>query len=191
MHNARVSALVFAALVIPCGSTAQQMPAPAGKTFTLSGEMLEGYKNVQRSLAEAAEKMPDEHYGFRPTAEIKPFGQLVAHVALAQFGSCSTLKGEPNPRKDEKEDATRTRAEAIALLKASAGYCDPLVSALTDKTMSDLTKMGENQIAKGLFPAILIAHGMEMYGTMAVYLRLKGIVPPTTERQNQQMKKSQ
>jgi hypothetical protein len=47
---------------------------------------------VQRSLAEAAEKMPDEHYGFRPTAEIKPFGQLVAHVALAQFGSCSTWR---------------------------------------------------------------------------------------------------
>jgi hypothetical protein len=57
--------------------------------------------------------------------------------------------------------------------------------------MGELTKVGENQAAKGLLPASLLAHGMEMYGTMAVYLRLKGIVPPSTERQNQQMKKSQ
>jgi hypothetical protein len=104
------------------------------------------------------------------------------------------LKGEPNPHKDEKEEASRTRTEAIALLKASAAYCDPLVSALTDATMSELTKIGpnqENKAAKGLLAPSLLAHGMEMYGTMAVYLRLKGIVPPTTERQNQQMKKSQ
>jgi hypothetical protein len=57
-------------------------------------------------------------------------------------------------------------------------------------------KFGKDQVAKGLLPASLVAHGTEMYGTMAVYLRLKGIVPPSTERQNQmkkdqQMKKSQ
>lgn len=65
------------------------------------------------------------------------------------------------------------------------------MSALTDTTMSELTKAGQNQVAKGLLPASLITHGMEMYGTMAVYLRLKGIVPPTTERQNQMKKNNQ
>jgi uncharacterized damage-inducible protein DinB len=189
MHNAWVSALVF--VMFASASAAQQGTAPAGQTFTLSGEMLRGYQNVQRDLAETAEKMPEEHYGFRPTPEIKPFGQLVAHVALAQFRTCAMLKGEANPRSEEKEDAKRTRQETIALLKASAAYCDPLVSALTDTAMTELTKVRQNEVAKGLIPASLITHGMEMYGTMAVYLRLKGIVPPTTERQNQQMKKSQ
>jgi uncharacterized damage-inducible protein DinB len=147
---------------------------------------------VQRNLTEAAEKMPEEHYGFKPTPEIKPFGQLIAHVALAQFGTCSRIKGEANPRKDEKEETARTKAEAITLLKASAAYCDPVVNALTETAMSELTKIGENnQAAKGLLPVSLIAHGSEMYGTMAVYLRLKGIVPPSTERQTQQMKKSE
>jgi hypothetical protein len=56
--------------------------------------------------------------------------------------------------------------------------------------MIELTKIDQLQVAKGLIPIELVAHGMEMYGTMAVYLRLKGIVPPTTARQNQQMKKS-
>jgi len=185
MPNPGTSALVFALFVTPSAMSAQQTPAPAGQTVTFSGEMLRGYQFTQRNLAEAAEKMPDEHYGFRPTPDIKPFGQLVAHVALAQFGTCAMLKGEPNPRKDEKEDAIRTKTEAIALLKASAGYCDPPVSALTDTTMTELATMGPNQVAKGLLPVSLVGHGAEMYGTMAVYLRLKGIVPPTTERQNQ------
>jgi uncharacterized damage-inducible protein DinB len=169
----------------------QATSTPAAQTFTLSGEMLRGYQNVQRDLAETAEKMPDEHYSFRPTPDIKPFGQLVAHVALAQFRVCAMLKGESNPRKDEKEDASRTKAEAITLLKASAAYCDPLVSALTETAMTELAKVGQNQVAKGLLPASLVTHGMEMYGTMAVYLRMKGIVPPTTERQNQQSKKGE
>ena len=189
MQNARIFALVFTLSTIGSASGAQQTGMPAAQTFTFSGEMLRGYQGLQRDLSDTAEKMPDEHYSFRPTPEIKPFGQLVAHVALAQFRTCAMLKGEPSPRKDEKEDASRTKAEAIALLKASTAYCDPLVTPLTETSMTELAKVGQNQVAKGLVPASLIAHGMEMYGTMAVYLRLKGIVPPTTERQNEQMKK--
>jgi len=170
---------------------AQQSDKQAPKIFTLSGEMLRGYQSVQRNLVEAAEKMPETNYGFKPTPEIRPFGQLVAHAALTQFGTCSLLKGEPSPRKDEKEDAPRTRAEAIALLKASTEYCDPLVTPLTDTTMPEMVKAKDMQVAKGLLPASLISHGQEMYGTMAVYLRLKGIVPPTTERNASEAKKSQ
>ncbi|MPZ20406.1 MAG: hypothetical protein GEV06_21195 [Luteitalea sp.] len=189
MHNTTVCALLFVLFVIPSRAASQQEPAPTGKTFTLLGQMLDGYKETQRNLAEAAEKMPEEHYGFRPTPDIRPFGQLVAHVALSQFGTCAALSGEPNPKKDEEEDATRTKTDAIALLEASAEYCDPPVNTLTEQTMTELTKVGDNQAAKGLLPVSLVTHGMQTYATMAVYLRLKGIVPPTTERQNQEMKK--
>ncbi len=190
MHTPTVSALMFAVFVLPTVSAAQQAAAPAGKTFSLASELSSGYQNLQRNLTETAEKMPDEHYSFRPTPEIKPFGQLVAHVALSQFRTCAMLKDEPSPRKDEKEEAARSKAEAIALFKASTVYCAPLIAALTESTVTELTKVGQNQAAKGLLPVGLVAHGMQMYGTMAVYLRLKGIVPPTTEQQNQ-MKKSQ
>jgi DinB superfamily len=191
MLNTHVSALIFAVFVMPAATAAQQTPPPDGQTYTLLGGLQRGYRDTQETLVEAAEKMPEEHYGFKPTPDIRPFGQLVAHAALMQFGTCAMLKGEPNPRKDEKEENTRTKAEAIALLKASNGYCDPLMSALTETTATELAKVGRNQVAKGLLPAELISHGMRMYGTMAVYLRLKGIVPPTTERRSQQMKKSQ
>ena len=191
MCRFRVITLSLAAMAIASVTGAQQSDKQAPKIFTLSGEMLRGYQSVQRNIVEAAEKMPETNYGFRPTPEIRPFGQLVAHAALTQFGTCSLLKGEPSPRKDEKEDAPRTRAEAIALLKASTEYCDPLVTPLTDTTMPEMVKAKDMQVAKGLLPASLISHGQEMYGTMAVYLRLKGIVPPTTERNASEAKKSQ
>ena len=190
MRNGTIGVLmcvVFAACAIPGTAAAQSMPE--GKTFALAAELLRGYQNIQRNLTEAAEKMPDDQYGFKPTPEIRPFGQLVAHVSLAQFNMCARLKGEPNPHKDDKEEATRTKADQIALLKASTTYCDPLVSGLTDATMTELVKSDQNQVAKGLFPMSLVSHGQEVYGTMAVYLRLKGIVPPSTERMNQMKEK--
>lgn len=167
------------------------MAAPANRTFTLSGEMLSGYQSTQRNLIEAAEKMPEDQYGFKPTPEIKPFGQHVAHIALSQYGLCSRLKGEPNPKKDEKEETTRSKTDAVALLKGSAAYCEPLVTGLTEASWTELMSMGEDKVAKGLIPMALVAHGDEVYGTMAVYLRLKGIVPPSTEKMNQMKQEKQ
>jgi hypothetical protein len=135
--------------------------------------------------------MPEANYSFRPTPEVRPFGELIAHVALSQFGTCAALKGDAaGPHKDDKEDAPRTKTELIAMLKESTAYCDPLFTALKDEDLTVLTKSGPNQVAKGLFLAGTNTHGNEMYGTMAVYLRLKGLVPPTTERANA-AKKSQ
>jgi uncharacterized damage-inducible protein DinB len=197
--------IVAASLIVPIVSIASNsafaqeskptapaapMEAPAGKTYTLSSEALRGYQNVQSNLAGAAEKMPEEHYGFKPVPEVKSFGQHVAHIALSQYGLCSQLKGEANPKKDEKEEATRSKADAVALLKGSAAYCEPLVTGLTEASTTELITMGPNKVAKGLIPLALMTHGDEVYGTIAVYLRLKGIVPPSTEKMNQ-MKQEQ
>ena len=178
-----LSGALIIALSVPALATAQSAP-PAGQKFTMAASMLRGYQGLQRNLLEAAEKMPEGDYAFRPTPEIKPFGQLVSHIAISQFGGCAVLKGEPNPQKDTKEEAPRTKAEQVALLKASAAYCDPAITPLTDETLLSLVKVNDNEVARGLVLASTNAHGNEMYGTMAVYLRLKGIVPPTTERQN-------
>jgi uncharacterized damage-inducible protein DinB len=185
-----IPALACVVAVAPAAG-AQTPAPPAGQTFALSGNMIRGYQNLQRNLVEAAEKMPEANYSFKPTDQIRPFGQLVAHVALSQFGSCSTLKGDPaGPHKDDKEEAELTKTQLVALLKESTAYCDPLLTSLKDEDMTSLVKAGNNQVAKGLFLAGTNTHGNEMYGTMAVYLRLKGIVPPSTERQNA-AKKSQ
>jgi hypothetical protein len=172
----------FAALMIPALAAAQA-PA-AGQTFTLAASLIRSYQNVQRNVLEAAEKMPEESYAFRPTPEIRPFGELIAHTAFAQFGNCAALKGVDSPHKDDKEDAPRTKAQLVALFKESTEYCDPAITGLKDDDLPALVKINTNQAAKGVLLGGLATHGNEMYGTMCVYLRLKGIVPPTTERQN-------
>lgn len=181
--------LAATTLALALGAAPAGQSAPAGQTFTLSGNMKRGYHMLQENITAAAEKMPESDYGFRPTPEIRPFGQLISHVALAQFASCAALRGEKSPKAGEKEDAPRSKAEQIALFKASTAYCDPILDTLTDDNMTELFKAGPNMAAKGLILAGANSHGNEMYGTMAVYLRLKGIVPPTTEKENAAKKK--
>jgi len=178
----------FAALAI--ATTAAPQAPPAGKTFGLAASLIRSYQNVQRNVLEAAEKMPEASYSFRPTPEIRPFGELIAHTALAQFGNCAALKGVEAPHKDDKEDAPRTKAQLVALFKESTEYCDPVITPLKDDDMPALVKINTNQAAKGVLVGGLATHGNEMYGTICVYLRLKGIVPPTTERQNAAKKTS-
>ena len=178
MFTATTLALLLA------GAPAQAQAPATSQTFPMTASLLRGYHGLQQNLLAAAEKMPDADYAFRPTPDVRPFGQLVAHVALAQFGTCAALKGEPDPKHDVKEDAPRSKAEEIALLKASAEYCDPVLDPLTDQMLTETFKAGPNTVAKGLALTSTNVHGNEMYGTMAVYLRLKGIVPPTTEKAN-------
>jgi hypothetical protein len=69
----RVHFLTAAALAAMPALAFAQGQAPAGQTFTLSGNMIRGYQNIERNLVEAAEKMPDADYAFKPTAEVRPF----------------------------------------------------------------------------------------------------------------------
>jgi hypothetical protein len=174
-------AVMFAAITAVPASP--QSPPPTGQKQTLSSAMIRGYTAIQRDLLEAAELMPEADYLFKPTPETRPFGQLIAHVALAQFLSCSYLQGGPSPKAAEKEETPRSKAVLIALLKESTTFCNPLVNAMTDEGMVQWMKVGPNEAARGGSVIGLSVHGNEVYGTIAVYLRLKGIVPPTTARQ--------
>ena len=154
-----------------------------GQKLTLSGQAISAYNGIQSDLLEAAELMPEADYLFKPTPEMRPFGQLISHVALTQFRTCSLLQGGQNPKAAEKEETPRSKAVLIALLKESATFCNPLVTGMTDEGMMQLVKVGAIEGARGLVLIGLSVHGNEVYGTIAVYLRLKGIVPPTTARQ--------
>ena len=121
-------AIIFTAIAVV--AAAPQSPSPTGRKLTLSGQTISGYNVIQRDLLEAAELMPEADYLFKPTPETRPFGQLIAHVALAQFLSCSYLQGGPSPKAAEKEETPRSKAVLIALLKESTTFCNPLVNAM-------------------------------------------------------------
>jgi hypothetical protein len=173
--------LVFAFVLATVVVSAQ---APAGgQKVNLATGLQRAYAGIKLNLSEAAEKLPEADYTFTPSKEIRPYGGQLAHVANAQFGSCSAAKGEANPNAGQNLEMTKkTRAEIIKALADSFAYCDPVFAALTDQSALELVRQGMNEVARGAVLSNLIAHSNEEYGIITVYLRLKNLVPPSTER---------
>jgi hypothetical protein len=145
----------------------------------MSEETKAAYQPLKASLLRAAEKMPDSEYGFQPTPEIRTFGQLIAHAAEAQMAICGFAKGAAPIR--ASSDPKTSKADLIANLKASNEYCDAIYNTMTDRNGAEIVKTPFGPKPKLGVLAFNIEHDAETYGTIAVYLRLKGIVPPTSE----------
>jgi DinB superfamily len=143
----------------------------------LSSELKANYNNIKNNVLKGAEKMPEADYSFKPAPESRTFGEVVTHIATVQAALCASAKGET-----KQLDGTKTsKADAVALLKESVDYCDPIYNAMTDASGLEMGKMfGRDRTKFGILDFNVI-HDNEMYGTMAVYLRAKGIVPPSSE----------
>lgn len=185
MNKMKVLGLVFASfLVVPGGALAQDKPAAQAASpanpITMSEKGLYGF--VSGAVISAAQKMPEENYSFKPTPEVRSFGQLVGHVADASYMFCSQVTGEANPGKDVEKTKT-SKADLVAALKDGVAYCNKAFDGMTDAKGSEMMKMFSFQLAKLTVLSLNTAHTDEHYGNMVTYMRLKGIVPPTSEKQ--------
>jgi len=155
-----------------------------GQKIGLATSLQRGYNGFKTNFTAAAEKMPEADYSFKPgsTPEARTYAQVIAHIAQAQFGQCSGLKGVPNPMAGKQlEQELKTKAEATKALADSFAMCDELFANLTDASATEMVKAGQNEQTRAASLYGVIVHGNELYGTAAVYLRSKNIVPPSTE----------
>lgn len=162
--------IVPAAIIAACALHAQSNPMIA--------EVKQSYNARKNHLLRSAEKMPEDGYSFKPTPEMRSFGQLVAHIADAQMRICAAAKGEQR----QADAASKTsKADLVAALEASFDECDSAFDTINDATANEMIKMGNGQRSKlgALFFAT--THDNEEYGYLAVYLRLKGVMPPSSE----------
>jgi uncharacterized damage-inducible protein DinB len=172
-------------------ATAQTTDGGIGEA--LSPSMAAGVKNmhatIRRNLAEAAEAMPADEYSFKPTPQVRSFGEVVGHVAAANFFFCSQARGERPPSNENYEKATG-KAALVKALQDSLAYCDETYSATSDANFNQLVKIpGPNgQAGRGAVLIFNTTHNNEHYGNIIVYMRLKGHVPPSTARAQQQKK---
>ena len=157
---------------------------PAQTADPLSAEVKWMYGTIENNLVKLAEKMPAENYSFRPTPDVETFGRRIAHIADANMNVCTGLNGE---RKPLGAASKTSKAELVAALRESFAYCDGVFSSLTDVTAREMvsSRLGgpfPPQPTRSRLATLynLVRHSNEMYGYMAVYLRLKGIVPPTS-----------
>jgi hypothetical protein len=140
------------------------------------------FEMVSGSLIKGADKMPEDSYGFKPTPEVRSFAQLVGHTADAQTMFCSIAVGNKPPA-TKVENTKTSKADLLQALKDSAAYCDKVYSGITDAEGAQMVKFFGRDSAKLTVLTLNTAHSDEHYGNMVTYLRLKNIVPPTSERQ--------
>jgi hypothetical protein len=178
---------VVAGVFIAAGSAIAQ-PPPPGQPTTMTAYLNRGYNGLKLNMTEMATKMAEADYAFKPgpAPELRTFGQLFGHTANAQFGSCAAALGQPNPNQGKNLETTlKTKAEFVQALADSFALCDKAFAALTEQNKDELLTQGQGQIARSALLAGVVVHGNEMYGTGAVYMRAKGLVPPSTERATQ------
>jgi len=158
---------------------AQQPAAPANPT---TGTALRFERGAARQLIQAAEDMPADKYGFKPTPAQWTFGQVVAHVTDENDQTCDPLAGRATHPTEPA--ATAAKAALIAALKASFARCDTAFAALTDAKLNDqVSYYGSNSpIVTVLFSSV--SDWSDHYAQEAIYLRLNGILPPTARQGN-------
>jgi hypothetical protein len=145
----------------------------------LSTEAQQAWTRTQGNTVAAAERMPEESYSFKPAPESQSFGELVAHTANSAMGACSGVNGAS---KQAGADAKGSKAAMVAALKAAMAECDKAYGALTD---ANATEMIEGRRGKRSRLGTLYGNTIHIeheYAQMAVHLRLKGLVPPSSDR---------
>jgi uncharacterized damage-inducible protein DinB len=176
MKKTMLFVCAFAAMIAVSATAFAQEPANP-----LSGGERGFYMIVSGSLIAGAQKMPEENYSFKPTPDIRSFGQLVGHAANAQYMFCSMAAGEKNPNTVNIEQTVTSKADLVKALQDGVAYCNKVYGAMTDAQATQIVKMFGRELAKLTVLSVNTAHADEHYGNMVTYLRLKGIVPPTSE----------
>jgi uncharacterized damage-inducible protein DinB len=138
------------------------------------------YETVKGYLIRSAEQVPEDVYSFAPTAEVRNFGAIVGHVANANYMFCATASGTENPSKTNLENTTG-KAALVQALKDSFTFCDAAFKTSDAKLMEKTDLFGQQ---RDRFYALVmnISHEFEHYGNLVTYMRIKGIVPPSSQR---------
>jgi uncharacterized damage-inducible protein DinB len=150
------------------------------QTNPLSADVKKDYKTIRDYFIRAAEKMPDADYGFKPSPDVRTFAQQVAHVADDQYNLCAPAKGETRKAPYTAIESTLSaKTDLLVALKDAFAYCDSAYDALTDAAGAT-PALGRNKTRFAMLNWNLW-HTWEHYGNVVVYLRMKGLVPPSSE----------
>jgi uncharacterized damage-inducible protein DinB len=155
-------------------------PTAAPQPNALSAHTRMMYGGVKRILLRSAELMPEENYGFKPVDTVRTYGKIVGHVADSQYTFCSRALGETRPAL-KIEETKNSKADLIAALRDSFAYCDKAYDGMTDASAVQTVKLMGSDTPKLGALNINNTHTIEHYGNLVTYMRMKNIVPPTSD----------
>ncbi len=179
-----VTSLAVICAILLAGPEAAAQSA-AGQNPVASG-VRTAWEGAKRNITRSAELMAERDYGFRPVETVRTFGEILAHVAGANYVFCSAAKGEKSPHAEAAfEKTATTRAQIIKVLGESIAYCDAAYAALDDKQAGETVELpfGMGKGARALPLMQNTGHVQEHYGNLVTYFRIKGMVPPSSQQQ--------
>lgn len=155
----------------------------AAATQPIAQALRQEWATSKKNIKESGDFMPEANFAFKPVAEVRTFGQILAHVAGANYVFCAAARGEKAPHaEDEFEKNATTRAAIVKAVGDSLAYCDAVFASQTDASLAEAITMpfgmGQGSRAGALVGEI--GHVNEHYGNLVTYFRLKGIVPPSS-----------
>jgi len=154
------------------------MSVAQAQTASMAAEVKQSYETVKKNILGSAERMPGDSYGFKPTPDVRSFAEVLDHVAEAQMRVCGGVAGDQT---SPNAAGKTSKAEVIAALNEAFAECDKAYDSLTDANAAETMKAGRPMSKLGLL-AGNVGHDREQYGILSVYLRLKSIVPPSSDR---------
>jgi hypothetical protein len=157
-------------LAMACGLQAQG---------PLIKEARQAYDGIKNNLTKAADKMSDDAYDFKASPDIRTFGALIGHIAQSQMATCSAVNGA---MKKSDAGSKTAKADLVAALKDSFAECDKAFDATTEANAMDMIKTPRGERTRMGMLVGTLTHDNEEYGYLAVYMRIKGVVPPSSDR---------
>jgi uncharacterized damage-inducible protein DinB len=158
------------------GQAAQSAPAANNASVAATRQLWEMMTNY---VTQAAKDMPEDKYGYRPTAEVRSFGEIIGHVAGAQNMICAAALGDAPRAEDEVEKSVKDKAGLIRALEQSTEYCGRAYQQNDAATRAAIKLFGMDMTR---FHALVLnaTHNGEHYGNLVTYLRINGMVPPSS-----------
>jgi DinB superfamily len=194
----RTSILVVVAILMAVGVAGAQQAAPAASAAPggaaaapappdlspvanpVSGFVKAGVARYEKNMVAAAEAMPAEKYGFKPSPEMNSFGHLMMHIAETNNTMCSKISGQAAP--DAKLSESDPKNKLVAAVKDSFAYCTTALAKVDDSKLGEqFMFFGNRPISRGGALVALGGSWTDHYATQAIYLRLNGILPPTAQ----------
>jgi uncharacterized damage-inducible protein DinB len=195
MKNVLVFALLGICFAIPAAARAGQQTSPKDPMATwLHNAFTTNRKNIEKS----AEKVPEELYGLRPgpQVEVRTFGQILGHLANFNYLWCSQAKGEKNPAQGSDYEKLTSKALLLGALSDAFTYCDGAYGALTDASGLEIITVTQESGRQAQVPRMSLlvlnyGHNNDHYGNLVTYMRIKSIVPASSEPRPQQRQQPQ
>jgi uncharacterized damage-inducible protein DinB len=173
------SGFVVLTCLCACALAADVRAQTQGSPITAGAVRLSEF--VKGNIIKSAEQMPEEHYTFRPTPEVRTFSAILGHVANTNYQNCSQAASEKNPSKTDVEKTVTMKAALVDALRESFAYCDQILGRMNDRFGSELVTYPGGDLPRLSVIAVNTAHNFEHYGNLITYLRMKGLVPPSSQ----------